>query len=345
VIDLLHPLATIHWEEWLKSLPLKTCTDRSQYILFKSKPYRFTNDGILMYECDSDSWAKVKLPTKGSYGISTYRSQLVLVGGLDPTTQQATNKVWVSDDGRKWEPSLPPLPIASGNPLVVNTGSPECLIVIGGQIVENCIDVHVLMCEQWMPAQPLPLYRVLVNSSRNDDLRGYTILNRNLLVLKSLRPSICCNLDALLATVSSGFLKETSCSFKSVWRRFDIPGCGFNLLCLENCVTIVGASSNFYSCGTAMQHLYRFPLPLKIYAYSPSTQNWIQVGDIPHSYPCCSLAHGSLLSLRGELVVQKDFERRTLKASSVKSKQIYLSYVFYFYTIGGKGCLDGHVNL
>ena len=106
-----------------------------------------------MYDPNSDSQIELKPPSKG-YGISTYRSQLVLVGGLDPTTQQATNKVWVSDDGSKWESSLPPLPTARKDPLVVNTGSPEYLIVIGAE--ERNVDV--LMGEQWMSAQPLQKY-------------------------------------------------------------------------------------------------------------------------------------------------------------------------------------------
>ena len=158
VIDLLHPLATIHWEELIQSSLLKTHAYGTRCILLKgSMPYLFTEDDILMYNYDSDSLAKVKLPTKGLYGISTYRSQFVLVGGLDPTTQQATNKVWVSVDGSKWEPSLPSLPMACEKPLVVNTGSPEYLIAIGGQIVDDCMDVHVMMSEQWLLAEPLPL--------------------------------------------------------------------------------------------------------------------------------------------------------------------------------------------
>ena len=107
--------------------------------------------------------------------------------GLDPTTQQATNKVWVSDDGSKWEPSLPSLPIACEKPLVVNTGSPEYLIVIGGQIVE---DVNVMIGEQWLAAEPMPLNssyvrRFAVNSIHTD-FSAHMIHNRNMLVLSSI---------------------------------------------------------------------------------------------------------------------------------------------------------------
>ena len=292
-----------------------------------------------MYEYDSDSLAKVKLPTY-TKGISTYRSQLVLVGGLHRTTQQVTNKVWVSDDGSKWESSLPPLPITCKNPLVVNTGSPEYLIVIGGQIVEDCIDVHVMMGEQWLSAEPLPLNsswhvrRFPVNRIHTD-FSAHIIHNRNLLVLRRLAPSIYCNLDALLATVSSGFLKKTS---KSVWRRFNMPSSSFNLLSLENCVTTAGGihpsdlGPTYYRCGTMMQYINKsIKRTPKICAYSPFTQTWVQVGDIPHSYQHSlfrksSSAHGSLFSLGEKLVFWIESEQRILKAS-VKSKQLLLQPV------------------
>ena len=60
-----------------------------------------------MYDPNVNVHIQLEPPCSTGYGISTYRSQLVLVGGLDQTTEQPTNKLWVSDDGNKWEPSLP----------------------------------------------------------------------------------------------------------------------------------------------------------------------------------------------------------------------------------------------
>ena len=336
VIDLLHPLATIHWEEWFKSSLLKTRTFGTRRILFKGKPYLFTNDGILMYGYDRDSLEKVKLPTKGLYGISTYRSQIVLVGGLDPTTQLATNKVWVSDDGSKWEPSLPPLPIAHEKPLVVNTGNPEYLIVIGGRINEESIDVHVLIGEQWMWAQPLPL-----NSSRRPrsncsvKFSAHTIHNWNLLILRRLTPSFYCNLDTLLATVT---FEKTSNSSKSLWRVFEMPSSSYHLLSLKNCVITAGGIHPSDLSKTIGRIFVGRPINRtpKICAYSPLTRTWVQVGDIPYSYQrsifseTSSGAYGSLFLLGGELVFAtahcqegSDNEQRILRAS-VKSKQCLL---------------------
>ena len=106
MIDLLHPLATVHWEEWIGS----PYTVSKQLVLLKGKIYL---PGLYMYDPNVNLHIQLESPCYTGYGISTYRSQLVLVGGLDSTTKQPTNKVWVSDDGSKWEPSLPPLPTAS----------------------------------------------------------------------------------------------------------------------------------------------------------------------------------------------------------------------------------------
>ena len=374
MVDLLHPLATIHWEEWIQSSLFKT-PNRGQRILFKGRPYLFTEDGILMYNYDSHSLAKVKLPSKELYGISTYRSQLVLVGGLDRTTQQATNKVWVSDDGSKWEPSLPPLPIACVKPLVLNFGSPEYLIVIGGQIMEDCIHVHVLMGEKWMAAQPMPLNtserpsrhlttmhlntserpsRHLTTMHREPDFLAHTVHNRNFVISRGLTPSLHCNLDALLATVSLGSFRERQNPSRSVWRKFAVPARSYHLLSLGNCMIAAGnidphapgPGISVGWCGTMRRQLRQTMnrTPTILRAYSPITQIWVQVGDIPYSYQhtlfceSSSVLHGSvlphadysqlsrssLLSFERELVLvmpQEDSQQRILKAS-VKSKCI-----------------------
>ena len=331
----MHPLSTIHWEEWFQSSLFKS--RGGIRILFKDKPYLFTDEGILLYNYDLDSLAKVKLPSKKMYGVSTYRSQLVLVGGLDPTTEQATNKVWVSDDGSKWEPSLPPLPIACTSPIVVSTGSPEHLmIVIGGKLKEDCMDVYILIGEQWMLAQPLPMkyfsllsrWRVI---SHGLESVTHTIHNRNLLLSKGQTPSLYCNLDTLLSTASLGSFTESATN--SVWREFAVPKHSCHLLSLGNCVTAAGSIHPSTAWrGTVLPHvseqaIQRTP---KICAYSPVTESWVQVGDIPYSYSRLSNSSpvlGSLASLGGELVLvtpQNDVQQKLFKAT-VKSKWFHIA--------------------
>ena len=286
MVDLLHPLTTIHWEEWIQSLSLLA----ERCVLLKGRLYLNTKNGSL-HMCDPniDSMAELKTPSKGLYGISIYRSQLVLVGGLDPTTKQMTNKVWTSDDGCKWEATLPPLPTACENPLVVNTGIPEYLLVIGGRIEGDCIEVNVLMGERWIPVHSMPLIsmgRQWRSTQHDTNFLAHTIHNWNLFVLRGHSPSLYCNLHSLLATApfkkSSGY---------SVWRTFKVPSDYSLFLSFGNTVVAAGnidqhaLGPRFYGCGCCGRNrltmIQRSP---KICAYSPYTRTWVHVGDIPRSY-------------------------------------------------------------
>ena len=87
----------------------------------------------LHYASSSDlrHWRRLPsvLPTRDC-ALTTYHSQLVLVGGVDTDTGEVTNKLlWTSDTGHHWQPSLPPMPTSCRNPSVVNTVSPEYLVV------------------------------------------------------------------------------------------------------------------------------------------------------------------------------------------------------------------------
>ena len=59
--------------------------------------------------------------------ITTYNSQLVVVGGMNKETEKALDKIWTSDSGHdEWKQTLPPLPKPRCQPLVLNiSGSPS----------------------------------------------------------------------------------------------------------------------------------------------------------------------------------------------------------------------------
>ena len=95
------------------------------------------------------SWKKLTTPV-GRFGLSTYRSQLVLVGGKDDHSH-CTDKVWLSGDGTRWNEMSPPMPGKRSSSCVVGCSSPECLIVAGG-IGENGAEMStmfVLVEKQW----------------------------------------------------------------------------------------------------------------------------------------------------------------------------------------------------
>ena len=88
--------------------------------------------------------------------LTTYQSQLVLVGG-ENSRGEKTNKLWASDDGNNWHQSLPPvLRCRSGYGLTaVSCASPGCLIVSGGEENSSPCTMEVLVEGEWLFV-PLP---------------------------------------------------------------------------------------------------------------------------------------------------------------------------------------------
>ena len=113
--DILHPLATIQWETcWeLEGTCDFTGTrtvvlDDKLYLRVSYFKYGFMGAGmVLEFSADLAAWKVLPLPPAICFGLSTYHSQLVLVGGkLNGTT---SNKLWVYDNDA-WHCSLPPMP-------------------------------------------------------------------------------------------------------------------------------------------------------------------------------------------------------------------------------------------
>ena len=177
-VDLLNPLATLKWmkKEFKGVLPTTAHPPypsmHSYTLSFKGHlvvgvtyldPSCMLNDNCRSSLCffDSHSWKMLPPLPCVNPGVSTYHSQLVLVGG-----HPNGKTVWVSeDDGYSWTPSLPLMPTERNyGPSTLNPGStPECLIVTGGlgdarnfSQYTACTAVEVLMEGQWWTVPPLP---------------------------------------------------------------------------------------------------------------------------------------------------------------------------------------------
>ena len=103
------------------------------------------------------SWTTTHLPYD-FMSLTTYQDKLVAVGGLHPSTDEATDQLLTSATGEDWQPSLPPMPTKRYRTSSVSAGSPEVLIVAGGMGSDKS-DLHtveVLLGNQWSTAHPLP---------------------------------------------------------------------------------------------------------------------------------------------------------------------------------------------
>ncbi len=143
VSDLLHPLATLHWEE-CSPLPEGGLYPHCLVLnnkLYVATTHKYSTTDVVhnLHTCSADlkSWFPLAVPTEW-FGIGVYRSKLVLAGGKETTTRKVTDKLWVSEDGTAWDSSvLPPMPTPRSLPSIASAEDPECLVVAGGHMTES----------------------------------------------------------------------------------------------------------------------------------------------------------------------------------------------------------------
>ena len=115
---------------------------------------------------DLNHWTQLSsdLPTCDC-ALTTYQSQLVLVGGIETSTGLVTNKLWTSDTGHDWQSSLPPMPTPRRSPSAI--GIPECLVVASGFWTDQT-SMEVLIEKHWATIEiPLSfLYGFTIHNER-----------------------------------------------------------------------------------------------------------------------------------------------------------------------------------
>ncbi len=160
------------------------------------------------------SWTTVETPTLSS-ALTTYHSQLVLIGGWEVSSNEATNKLWISEQDTlmNWKSSLlPPMPTRRYYSSAVTTGTPESIIVAGGR-GEDWADldtVEALVQEQWSTCQPLHKPCYYINS---------TIHNGKLYLMGGHPQGYAVFYCDLVPLISSSQCEQTLAT--SLWNKFD----------------------------------------------------------------------------------------------------------------------------
>ena len=199
-----------------------------------------------------------------------------LVGGRERGNKEVTDKLWTLTSHDQWREILPPMTVkrcgASAVEYVKN------IIVAGGQNDRRgYIDiVEVYNGHHWTKAQCLPKPCWWMKSAV---LSGYWYLMGG---NEQGKEVYCASLASLVASCQ---LSEEL--LPSVWKRLtDVPHELSSLVVFGNRLIAVGG----------------YPLTSSIHAYSPHTQSWIRVGDMPiglNSTCAVVLPTGSLMVIGG----------------------------------------------
>ena len=252
-----------------------------------------SNSSLFISSTDLNSWSLVTTPTC-YYGLTTYHSQVVLVGGMEPDTDMATNKLWTLKGGTNWQPSLPPMPTSRYYSSALNTGSPECLVVSGGRASgeDEVNAVEILKDNEWSSVQPLPKACSRLKSTLHKgrlylmggDGQGDSVFH--------------CKLESLLNEDHTQEMSHSS----GLWSELQIHFKYSSPSSFANQLISTGGLSNARSS--------------EICAYSLHTLSWLHVGNSP--IKLCRTA--TIVLPTGELVVlggwgASGYSNRVFKAS------------------------------
>jgi hypothetical protein len=267
-VDILHPCAELEWRE-SRSLPVHM--GDAQAVWLGDKLYvgggwisGSVRDRARLYihTPTTDTWSHIDTPVY-YFALITYHSQLVLVGGREFVGEgrdgPVTNKLWTLTEHDQWRETLPPMTTKRHSASVVEFAD-NILVASGVDNKMRNIDiVEVYNGHHWSEAQYLP------KPCRN---MKSTVLNRHWYLMGGEgqgREVYYASLDSLVASC-----RPSEKPLPSVWKRLpDVPHVLSSTAVFGNRLIAVGGG-RFLSSPTS-----------SIHAYSPHTQSWIHVGDMP----------------------------------------------------------------
>ena len=298
--DILHPFASLEWSE-CKELPVEM-TD-AQAVWLEDKLYmgggntsvglwRHRNESrVYIYAPTTDTWDTMDTPVHW-FALTTYYSQLVLVGGREYVGELVlgpfSNKLWTLDEQNELQETLPPMRVRRSSATAVSHG--DHLLVAGGISDSAILDVvEVYSDHNWSSAQSLPN---ACNRMKSTVLDGHWYLMGGNYQGKVVYYA---SLDSLIASSQPSETSQPS----SVWKRLpDVHNIESTPSVFVNRLTAIGGRPKDGE----------LPISL-IHAFSPHTQSWVHVGDLP--VVGCKVCTVVLPS--GELLVVGGFLNNTNK--------------------------------
>ena len=237
-----------------------------------------TSANIYTYDPTMDTWETLQSPTRCS-ALTTYHNKLLLVGGLETSTGQETNQLWVFEEGEQtWTQPLPPMSTSRWGASAVSYQ--DYLIVAGGF---NYNTVEVFDGQQWVAADPLPKSCYSMKSTSHDG--HYYLMGGD-------HPSTSVFYTALQSLVEKATqhppTSPSNTDQLSVWKTLtNTPHQCSSTTIFGGALVAVGGCLNQSSL-----HLY-FPL----------TQSWLPAGEMPLGvhYTCTViLPTGEMMVIGGD---------------------------------------------
>ena len=299
-VDILHPFASLEWRE-CRAPPVNV---RSAHVVWlKDKVYvgggvtlGSYRDGtrLYIYTPTTDTWdTPIDTPVYG-FALTTYHSQLVLVGGLEYISEnkgKRTNKLWTLIKHGQWQKVLPSMPKLLLTVSAVSHG--DHLLVISSDY-PNVNKVHVYNGHHWASAQHPPHW---LSSIKSTVFNGHWYLMGGYMFQSQETTVYSASLDSLIANCQPSETSQPS----SIWTRLiNVP--------TVNCYPAV-FGNRLIAVGEGLSPT------TSVCAYSSFTQSWVHVGGT--SDPSSDAVPCAIVLPSNELMVV--IGQRTFKAT-LKSK-------------------------
>ena len=290
-VDILHPCASLKWKE-CRRLPKGMHDAQAGWLRdelyvgggLTSGSHR-DDARLYIYTPTTDAWNHIDTPVYW-FALITYHSQLVLVGGCEYISEwrerPVTNKLWTLTEHDQWRETLPSMTTKRRSASAVEF-TDNILVAGGTDDTGRDIDiVEVYNGHHWAKAQCLPKPCHWMKS---------TVLNGHWYLMGGWgqgKEVYYASLDSLVASC-----QPSEKPLLTVWKRFpDVPHeWSITAVFGDRLITVGGGGGELSSLSSS------------IHAYSPDTQSWIYVGDMPVklSSTCTAvLPTGELMVIGGD---------------------------------------------
>ena len=231
---------------------------------------------VYRYDPTKGSWTSLpQLPMK-FFGLGVVNEKLVAVGGKkkDGGLTKRTNEVYTFHKrSNRWKQSIPPMPTARDSPGVLSLET--ALIVAGGDETMgisklDVVEIFQADTSQWYTTDPLPTPCYNISLA----LIGNTCYTLGGYMSSYLSQALYASVDELLqnAVPANQTTRSGSSDTQSAWKTLpDTPTYGPNAAVLSNNLFAIGGKAS--SIGEADKK--------KVHMYSPSTNSWIYISDLP----------------------------------------------------------------
>ena len=230
---------------------------------------------VFCYSPSEDTWNTLPACDVSRFGLGQVRGKLVTVGGRKKSDGKVTNEVYEFDEvTHSWKQSIPPMPTARHSPAVLSHHS--TLTVAGGNTGHGhtaVVEVFSKETSQWHTTEPLPFRwdfasSLLINNSwylLDGRTEGENYSNR----------AVCAHIDLLLqkALPRDQASTDRDSTNNSAWEV------------LPNTPHYAPAAATFgaalLAVGGSTTNKYPLNPQTAVHVYSPCTNAWIHISDLP----------------------------------------------------------------